>query len=224
VVLHDNSVPIAYFPLHDPPGAQQPLNLGARMQSATVEGGVTFTGGSAQFDGTGTIDLGAGYDFQAMAAFMIEAWVQTSPTSSQTSSQVLLSDATPGLNPLVQGYQVVLLGDGTGQFQRGAGIASCGAGFTYPRGQGFYLVVLYGPEDGPGEFNAQVYVDGQVVTPDGNCTTVDPSLSQTSHLVIGADANGANHFSGVLSELAVYDTLLNPNQIAAHQAAGKSGP
>jgi hypothetical protein len=216
--------PAAFLPLHDAPGTRQPQNLVAQTQPATVMGGVTFTGAAASFDGSGYIDLGAGYDFTGMSQFMIEAWVEPAP-SGGSQPVVLFSDAMPNVAGL-EGYQVVLVSGNQGQFQRGAGTSSCAATFPYQPGASLYLVVAYTATLAANEFNSSVFVNGEVVSPTGNCMTGlnDPALAQTGTLRIGADQSGSNDFSGLISEVAVYSGALEPGDIRNHYVVGNKGP
>jgi hypothetical protein len=45
-----------------------------------------------------------------------------------------------------------------------------------------------------------------------------------STLWLGADPNGAEGFSGLVSEVAVYAVPLDQDQVSTHYGAGGSGP
>jgi hypothetical protein len=234
LVLKDGAV--ALFPLHDPAGSDLAKNLaGSQGPGSVLNNGVTFDGQAATFSG-GYIGLGS--NFEGMTPFMIEAWIRVDEEPSKP--MVLFSDAADGL-PYVNGYQVLLDQGGMGSLQLSAPVstlapagATCSASFSYTIGQSVYLVFEYAPLEGMNDYNLIVYSNTKAGE-SGDCGNSaagrDPTTTQTMvSLQLGDAADtidvtkGLVPFSGVVSEVAVYDSPLQPSQIQAHYATGMSGP
>jgi hypothetical protein len=231
-VLRDG--PIAFFPLHDPAGSMLVQNLAGSQQPGSVEGDVSFDGRAATFSG-GYIGLGPNFD--GMMPFMIEAWVRVDEEPAKPF--VLFSDATEGV-PNVNGYQVLLDGNGMGSFQISMPTllpllptgATCSAAFSYTVGESVYLVFVYAELE-MNQYNLVVYRNG-TFEGQGNCglsgSGSNPTTSQMASLQLG-DAVGAvdstfglTEFTGVVSEVAIYSSPLTPTKILDHYATGMSGP
>jgi Concanavalin A-like lectin/glucanases superfamily len=83
---------------------------------------------------------------------------------------------------------------------------------TIPSGFVHYVATFHGN-------NANLYVNGTMITPNKAGGTIDPRMSP---FTVGASSAGGLSFPGSIDELAVYDQALTLAQVAAHlQAAGR---
>jgi len=233
-LAYENAVaadtPIDFYTMHDPAGSPAPANAVTASQDTATMQGASLTGSAASFDGAAAINLGEGYDFTGTASYSLEAWVQQVALDGPTA--VLFEDGTLDEDTGAKyGYDVTLTntestttpGDLVGGFGRSAGASSsCGIAFDYPPTSGFYLAAVY---DGT---QLTVYVDGAVAGQGcggaQSVTLASPMQPSDSTLWLGADPNGDEGFSGLVSEVAIYAVPLMAQQVSTHYMAGQSGP
>lgn len=159
-----------------------------------------------------------GYPLQTVS---LEAWIK----SSTTGGYARIMQHNGAYNTL-DGYGIGSYGSTTGD------ITVIGAGTTWYTGTGnvfdgewHHIVVTYNPlldnEDGIDDMYEYVYIDG--VGKWGNVIEDGALGFSYDRLTLGSEGNRwylYNGFVGLLDEVAIYDTVLSADRVAAHYAAG----
>jgi hypothetical protein len=236
LITHDIAgVPLAYFPLTDAPGSTGAADLmSPTMYAAPVDGGVTFTGTAASFDGTGfiTLETAGTYAFitgmpptpMGLGAFTLEAWINPAPPGGDGGTSGGGIDVF-GEGSADVGYSVLIQGDEIALGLNESAMNGCGTGgTTFDPGQGFYFV---GESDG--NSTLAVYVNDSMMTEGCDMPSLAAaSMPTTAALLLGslegADAVGQVNFVGTISRVAIYDRTLGTDEISEHYMTGGSGP
>jgi hypothetical protein len=247
VVMADN--PLSYYRFEDASSANGAAcaDSGARAYKngtyinngtgvapiALVAGKV---GNAAEFHGTAS--GGAGncvdiWDGNASAPYSLSKDGDGNPLQTITLEVWMKSNGASTYSRLLQhnGSGNVTTSYGIGSHTEGY-ITMIGGGSTWYTGTGnifdgawHHVVVTYSPVldivDGIDNLFEDVYIDG--VHKWGN-TIADGALGLNyDRLTLGSESNRwylYNGFVGLLDEVAIYDTVLSANQVAAHYAAG----
>lgn len=142
------------------------------------------------------------------AELAVEAWVKT--TSSAAGEQGIVS------NEVSSKGTAVYLADGHvhASYTRSAGNHVATVSSPAPINDGGFHHVVYTVDSG----GSKLYVDGAHVAT-GAWSGTAGAHSSMHPLRIG-NHGGAKPFSGVIDEVAVYDSVLSPSQVTAHHSAG----
>jgi len=150
---------------------------------------------------TSTLDLGNG-------PFTIEAWARRTTTGTLDSLVDYGYGSSPG------GPTLAFVGDRIGLWQNGVGLIAQDIGTSLDTSW-HHLAATWDGTTG------RVYRDGVLVS--GSSTSRVLGI-QTGPLLIGANQDPGEEFSGDLDEVAIYRKALTPAQLQAHVAAGANGP
>ena len=170
-------------------------------------GAMTIGGTSAAFDGaTGFVDLPGSWGGAAMTELTLEAWVN--PSDPITGDfQAILSGHDPNSFAHFQLHSAGNMGVYTD-----VGFVPAPIAPATPTGEWRHVVMTAKT----GETN--VYVDGAQI----GATVATPfsNISESSNVDIGIGHVGTRWFSGLLDEVAIYDTALSQQRIEDHFVAG----
>lgn len=145
-----------------------------------------------------------------LSAFTVEAFVKPSSTSGTPMIAARDDTTTAG-----RSFQFYISGGKLAFTKIANGVATATGATTLAAGTTYHVAATY---DGA---TLRVYVNG---TQDGTAATSGTLGASTTDLRIGARRNTSpittDFFSGVIDEVAVYNTSLSPTRIAAHYTAG----
>jgi large repetitive protein len=213
-VLSDS--PLGYWRLGEAVGSTTCHDETGNGHDGTVMGGVTFgvpgalphdPNPAAQFDGTGTINVGTAFTFAGADPFTWEIWVNPAVLGDDVYIPFFSSMTyEPNGNPVDGTYMVSYSSGGdTFGFERYNGGANAVVALDTPglmQGQWTYIVATM---DASG--TGTVYVNGALVlTAAGNGTVP----------VYTAPTEFGSMFKGVLDEIAIYDHPLASDRVTAH--------
>jgi len=162
---------------------------------------VTFDGASCK------VVLGTGYGFTDLAPFTLEAWVSLAPGGAQFRN-ILGAQTRDALNP-IDGYALIIAPGGLTLERSIAGTNFKTPVFALADGAFAHVVATY---DGA---TTRTFVDGALV---GTMPDTRPMPAYSTPLQIGASVTG-NYIAGTIDEVAIYDTALTSERIAAHRDA-----
>lgn len=215
-VLADQSV--GYWRLGETSGTTAGDRSGHGL-AGTFAGGVTLAASSAladddaaaQFDGSSAyVQVAADSTLNMASQLSVEAWVKTSGTGQW---QRIVGKGTDGVNSV---WELWLTDTGriVWSITHDANNSSFGnvdSIVTINDGAWHHLVATL---DTSGL--QRVYVDGAVA---GSRWAAPILLANNQPLTFGADVGyGAGYFGGALDEIAIYDHVLTPGDVAAHYA------
>jgi hypothetical protein len=86
-------------------------------------------------------------------------------------------------------------------------------------GTTYHIVFTGGLETG--QIKTRVYLNGALAT---SLDEGIANLPNVDHIMVGRDTDGSHPFHGIIDELAIYNTVLTPAQVAAHYNIGFNGP
>lgn len=207
-----SAAPAAWYRLDEGASSPTVADASGHGHGGTVTGGVTFGAAgalahdsdtAAAFDGSsGWIDLGNPAALQGSTG-SLEAWVTTTATDANYHA-VAVKWYAEGL--FVRSGRLYTY-DWSTSTASDTGV-SVADGAWHHVALTFQLGVTNG---------TQVYVDGALVL----TTTIAAAANQAHDAVIGAGSTDpAELFPGTLDEVAFYDRVLSPGEVAAHRAAG----
>ncbi|MFM9108388.1 MAG: LamG domain-containing protein, partial [Chloroflexota bacterium] len=162
----------------------------------------------------GWIDAGDTLDFAGLAPFSVEFWIGPGPYTSASPYPRLVQKEGADLTSRRQGW-LLYLSKETGRlgFERWRDgeadvVISPDA---IPIDTVTHVVAVYNGE------TMRLYVDGKAVSEGPSRREL---LDTPFTFRVGARSNGANPFSGIIDEVAVYDSALDDATVAGHFAAG----
>jgi hypothetical protein len=246
--------PIAYWPLDDPPGSTNALDIvgsydGAYSGLEVLGQPGPFPGDTNEsavyFPGAGGIQIPYAAALNPPETFSVECWAEAATNGSGTA-RVLFSSRTynpngSGEGPWFAGYQLLAETNNAWEFTIGqqqlqpVSTLSVDSVVTNAAdGAWHYIVGTYDNVT----LNLNLYVDGQLVatvaaTSDLNWwpNAVDGNFNQTAaDEAIGSTSDDdpelaeGNQFYGKVDEMAVYGYALSPTQVASHFARSGNGP
>jgi uncharacterized repeat protein (TIGR01451 family) len=150
---------------------------------------------------TSALDLGNG-------PFTIEAWARRTTTGTLDSIVDYGYGNSPG------GPMLAYVGDRIGLWQNGVGLIAQDTGTSLDTSW-HHLAATWDGTTG------RVYRDGVLVSGSSTSRVLG---NQTGPLLIGANQDAGEEFSGDLDEIAIYRKALTAAQIQTHAAAGLNGP
>jgi hypothetical protein len=216
-VLADN--PIGYWRFEEdsglaidssPTGADGTYN---NVLSGVFPGAGTIGGKSASFDGsTSFVDLPGTWGGAGMTELTLEAWVNNADPVTGTF-QAILSGHDPNAFAHFQLHSAGNMGAYT---DPGNAFVAAPIVPATPTGEWRHVVMT----SKSGE--TKVYLDG--VQFGATVATAFDNISASSNVDIGIGHLGTRFFSGLLDEVAIYDSALSAERVDAHFAAGGGTP
>ncbi|GAB2691638.1 hypothetical protein GCM10027194_27540 [Thalassiella azotivora] len=172
---------------------------------------------AARFGGSSSSASSSAGAVMSPQVFSVEAWFRTSSTAG--GGIIGFGNDRTGSSDYAD-RSVFVDSGGRVSFGVFPGIRrTIRSGQVYRDNQWHHVVATLGPD------GQRLYVDGQLVAQDASSTT---ALPVTGHWRIGGDnLNGfanrpsSSYLNGSIDEVAVYDGVLTPQQVAAHHALGR---
>ena len=223
-VLADN--PIAYWRFEESIGSGGSLDSSVNSHSGAIGSGVTLgqpsvngsLGNAASFNGgaNGKIDYGDGFaNFSSDDSYTLEAWINSNDLFGLHEIVSRHNDEAGTVNWELRtdGPSAEFALDLAFNFSTAATAQSV----SFNTGQ-WYHVVGVGTGSATGT-NMQIYVNG-LVDGTGGFPTGPQSGDPDANVLVGAIEWTANRkFSGLIDEVAIYNTALSPERIKAHYDA-----
>ncbi len=212
--------PLAYYRLDDTTGNVVKDELGAHdgeVRGGTLGRVAGALGGdgdhAAVFDGASFVLVGDVFPFAGTASYTFEAWAQ--PLAANSDPMCMIAKNIPDdAGALRDGYGF-FLADGTGRILQNryrGGAEEVAVGPAIATGTFTHLVATF---DGA---LIRLYVDGEKVAEKTSSKAL-PTVANP--LTLGASRGGIYcFFRGALDEIAIYGSVLAPDRIRAHHAAG----
>ena len=236
--------PVVYYEFDETSGttAANSATTGVTYQGTLNTTGGAVSVGQASFPQGGTAyDFGGGFVGSAsaltssLASWTVEVWVNYD--SAKTSASNFLSNDQGGWNDDVLfgigaegGVHGVPAGNVGVVHQDNANTLRDSVASPLTAGQWYHVVMTGENGTGPGTSTLQLFVDGVLVDSDsgilGDVTfNGDGGFGTAPHLTIGAVRNDDTSpayrpYDGLLDELAIYDRVLTPSEIAANASLG----
>lgn len=220
VVLADS--PVGYWKLNDTSGTTA-VDSSTNANNGTYHGGFILLGangianlsGGVLLNGTsGYISVPAISAYNVTTAWSVEGWAMINSLPN-ASPNFITEMFTGGSNPVSFGLGINVDGSNSGAFEVSY---YTGSSWQSALGPQYYInlpVYLVGTYDGT---NLNLYINGVLVV------TATPAAHVASNdgLVLGAGNTGTNGFlKGILSSVALYNTVLTAAKIRAHYLAGR---
>ena len=215
-VLADN--PIGYWRFEEVAGSA--IDSSGNSRDGTYMNGVTpglfpgpvgIGGTAAAFDGsTGFVDLPGSWGGVGMTELTLEAWVNTAdpPTGD---FQAIIAGHDPNSFAHFQLHNVGSTGPYTD-----VGFISAPIPAATPTGVWRHVVMTAKSGE------TKVYVDGAQIG--ATVPTAFSNIAESSNVDIGIGHVGTRWFSGLMDEVAIYDTALSEERVLAHLVAGGGTP
>ncbi len=221
-ILADN--PAGYWRLGMLPATSYAANLGSAGETASAAIGFSVnlarpgalagdTNQAMQFTGNANSRLVAPFNeaLNPAGSFSVEFWMNTALGSGSALAPVYSRGGNPG-------YIVYIQGDGSLQFLQWVGswqAASTGAGKVAPLvGKWIHVACVFDAAAGASGNGMQYLYTNSVLAGSNELTA--PFQNNTS----GSFNIGDRNYSGLLDEMAVFDTALSPERIQAHYQSG----
>lgn len=218
VILADT--PVGYWKLAETSGTSA-IDSSGNSYNGTYSGGYTFgvglanTSGGVLFDGTsGKITLPTGTLMNVGATWSAEAWFIS---NSNTGAAGLLVEKFTGIgNPVSVSLGIAIdASSGTylsGGYYTGSTWVIAKGPLVCPLGIPVHIVVTYDNS------NIRLYVNGSLV----GVTSASTHVVNNDGWFIGVNNSGTSgFFSGIIANVALYNTTLSSTRIKAHYLAGR---
>ncbi|MDB4936371.1 MAG: Autotransporter adhesin [Labilithrix sp.] len=169
------------------------------------------TNAAVAFDGISSlIDFGQAFEFRGRAPFTLEAWASPKPLNDGKGHRIVGRRSSD-----ITGYRLLIDADGTTKLERWANnTVTAAVAPALVAGRYSHVVATY---DGD---TSRIYIDGVLAATAADMVAIPPVAIP---FVVGASSTKAfDFFYGSIDEVAVYDTALSGDRIAAHyHAAGR---
>jgi len=165
------------------------------------------------FTATGSLGAGDVYDFPARAPFTIEAWLRPEPDAFTRYGRAISKENQE--SGMRAGWMLLVLPDGTlsyEQWSSGTFLGGVGSPSPLVAGRWYHVAITY---DGT---TLRLYLDGTEV--ETQAPSGDLPDTTAAFRIGGTDYDtGHSRWVGGLDEVAIYTSVLSPQQILAHYTA-----